>query len=144
MANCNLFLSGPTTDITFLPTFNNLSPKFCCEICVKCHVSSTTLKIFNFIKKKKMFQLFAPLLKIKNKPYLQDSRLLWRWQWNKVVFSYTFLFHHQKKKKTPPLQSMNLYLNLWFFHHSLSLSLSLSLFYVFLVFLFVWSSCLSI
>ena len=53
VACCNWFLFSPTIDITFLPTFNNLPPRFCCEIFWKCFVSNTTCKIFNFIKKKK-------------------------------------------------------------------------------------------
>ena len=129
MANCNLFLSRPTTDITFLPTFNNLSPKFCCEICVKCHVSSTTLKIFNFIKKKKNVSTFCSF--IKNKKQNLIFRTLDYFDVDngiKLFFPTLFFFIiKKKKKKKNTTVTINESISKFVILSSFSLSLSLSL-----------------
>ena len=60
----NWFLSGLTIDITFYLSLTTCHLNFIVNFLWKCLISSTTLKIFNILKKQKNFQHFGPSFKI--------------------------------------------------------------------------------
>ena len=128
MASCNWFLFELTINITFyLPLTTchiHFIIKFLWKYCVLIFIKNNVLGFCPFVPKKKKIDL-------------QDSGLLYCWQQNEAIFSYTFCLH--KQKITLLLQPTNIYLHMWFF---LILLISLSLFYIFLVFLFSWSNIL--
>ena len=88
-------LDPQLTSLFFYLSLTTCHLDFVVEFLWKYCVGSTTIKIFNFIRKKKMFQNFAYLLKI-NKSSLRDFDLLCHWQQNEAIFPYTFLVHKQK------------------------------------------------
>lgn len=97
MASYNSFLSTSTTNITFLPTNNNLPSRFCCDFFKKNFaLAALPLKYFNFVRRKKMFQIFSPSFKKKKK------------------ISETLVYVGIDSKR---------YLHMFFFPHSLYLSL---------------------
>ena len=117
----NWFLSGLTTDIAFYLSLTTCHLNFIVNFLWKCLISSTTLKIFNILKKQKNFQLFGPSFKIIIIIIIIIINLLSRTldyfgvdSGIKLFFPTLFFFISQKKN-TPPLQLTNLYLHLWFF-----------------------------
>ena len=129
----NWFLSGLTTDITFYLSLTTCHLNFIVNFLWKCLISSTTLKIFNIIKKQKMFQLFGPSFKIIIIKINLLSRTLDYFGVDsgiKMFFPTLFFFISKKKKHTTITTNKSV---------STSVILPHSLFYVFLIFLFVWS-----
>ena len=109
MASCNYFLSKPTTYTTFLDTFKNSPPRFCCK--------NVALKIAHLLKKNEI-----------NKPSLRT--LAYFVVDNEIkLFLPTLFFFINKSKKLHHLhnQSIHIYICNSFLIHSIFLSL----FYVF-------------